>query len=174
MTVCKLAIMMALSTRIIRDYEVDTVEQISGYFYKGYWNLNPEELFLLILIDAMSQHLEIEATAATAILTGQPWIPTRTKPGTAIKGTSIASIMSRKLLSNVRLPVGISLITPMGKSLKDFHWSKTNKLGAVIGRYIPWIGWAMAFYYARAILIDTGETFNKMVKPEHKVAWTYF
>ncbi len=82
--------------------------------------------------------------------------------------------MSRKLLSNVRLPVGISLITPMGKSLKDFHWSKTNKLGAVIGRYIPWIGWAMAFYYARAILIDTGETFNKMVKPEHKVAWTYF
>ncbi len=72
MTVCKLAIMMALSTRIIRDYEVDTVEQISGYFYKGYWNLKPEELFLLILIDAMSQHLEIEATAATAILTGQP------------------------------------------------------------------------------------------------------
>ncbi|OQR45064.1 cytoplasmic protein [Klebsiella aerogenes] len=174
MTVCKSAIMMALSARIIRDYEVDTVEQISGYFYKGYWNLKPEELFLLILIDAMSQHLEIEATAATAILTGQPWIPTRTKPGTAIKGTSIASIMSRKLLSNVRLPVGISLITPMGKSLKNFHWSKTKKLGAVIGRYIPWIGWAMAFYYARAILIDTGETFNKMVKPEHKVAWTYF
>ncbi|MFV0611408.1 DUF1493 family protein [Klebsiella aerogenes] len=46
---------------------MDTVEQISGYFYKGYWNLKPEELFLLILIDAMSQHLEIEATAATAI-----------------------------------------------------------------------------------------------------------
>lgn len=113
--------MMALSARIIRDYEVDTVEQISGYFYKGYWNLKPEELFLLILIDAMSQHLEIEVTAAAAILTGQPWIPTRTKPGTAIKGTSIASIMSRKLLSNVRLPVGISFITPMGKSLKDFH-----------------------------------------------------
>jgi len=156
------------------EVDMDTVEQINGYFYKGYWNLKPDELFLLILVDAMSQHLEIEATAALAILSGQPWMPTRTKPGTAMKGTSIASIMSRKLLRDVRLPLGMSIFTPMGKNLKNFHWSKSNKLGAVIGRYIPWVGWAMAFYYARAILIDTGETFNSIVKPEDRIVWAYF
>ncbi|WP_187775393.1 STM2901 family protein [Kosakonia radicincitans] len=153
---------------------MDTVEQVHGYFYKGYWNLKPDELYVLIFIDAMSQHLEIEASAVVMILTGQPWVPTRTKPGTAIKGTSVASILSRRMLANVRLPLGISLVTPIGRSLKTLSFAKTNKVGAIIGRYIPWIGWGMAFYYARAILVDTAETFNRIVAPKDRIQWTYF
>lgn len=153
---------------------MDTVEQVHGYFYKGYWNLSPEELYMVIFIDAFSQHLEVEASAVVAILAGQPWIPTRTKPGGTITGTSLVSIMSRRLLPNVRLPVGMQIITPVGKTLKTLEWRKSNKVGAIIGRYIPWIGWTAAIYYARKIIMDTGETFNRIVAPKDRIQWTYF
>lgn len=153
---------------------MDTIEQVHGYFYKGYWNLKPDELYVLIFIDAMSQHLEIEASAVLLILTGQPWIPTRTKPGGTITGTSLASIMSRRMLPNVRLPLGMQIITPIGKTLSTLELRKTNKVGAIIGRYIPWLGWAMAIYYARKIIMDTGETFNRIVAPKDRIQWTYF
>jgi len=153
---------------------MDTVEHISGYYYKGYWNLKPEELYTVIFIDVFSQHLEIEAKSVAMILAGQPWIPTRTKPGGTITGTSVVSIMSRRVLPNVHLPVGMQIITPIGKSLKTLEWRKSNKVGAIIGRYVPWVGWAMSIYIARKIIIDTSEIFNTIVKPSDRIQWTYF
>ncbi|AHG22206.1 cytoplasmic protein [Chania multitudinisentens RB-25] len=152
---------------------MDTVEQVKGYFYKGYWNLKPDELWALILIDAMSQHLEIGVTAAAGIIAGYPILPTPSKPAGATKGTSIASILSRKMLPNARLPLGMQIPTITGR-ISSMRISRTNKIGAIIGRYVPWIGYGAAIWYAQAILRDTSQVFNSIVAPKDRIQWTYF
>ncbi|EOM9564478.1 STM2901 family protein [Escherichia coli] len=153
---------------------MDTVEQIDGYFYKGYWNLKPAELYTLIFIDVASQHLEVEAGAISAILLGQPWIPTRVKPGGTVKGTSVVSILNRKIFPNVRLPRGITLPVLVGRKISELRWAKSNQVGAIIGRWIPWIGWGVAFWYARKILMDTVEIFNTIIDPKDRIQFGYF
>lgn len=76
---------------------MDTVEELNGtYFYKGYTQLTPQQLWWLITVDALREHLGISVADAVLIASGQPWLPTRQKPGTATSGTSIASRLSRK------------------------------------------------------------------------------
>lgn len=154
---------------------MDTVEELGGtYFYKGYNNLNPQQLFWLIWVDAFSHHAGIEISAAAMILSGYPVLPTRRKPIGATRGTSIASVVSRKLLPDLRLPSGVVMPTLVGRSLKDLHISYTNKIRTIIGRNIPWIGYAMAAHTVFAISKDVKETFNLIARPEHAIAWTYF
>ncbi|QKJ85180.1 hypothetical protein PMPD1_0197 [Paramixta manurensis] len=52
--------------------------------------------------------------------------------------------------------------------------AKTNKVGAIIGRYIPWIGWGQAMWVAHSTLRDTAVTFNRIVAPQDRIQWTYF
>lgn len=69
---------------------MDTVEELNGtYFYKGYTQLTPQQLWWLINVDALREHLGISVADAVLIASGQPWLPTRQKPGTATPGTSI-------------------------------------------------------------------------------------
>ncbi|MBS1205049.1 MAG: cytoplasmic protein [Proteobacteria bacterium] len=152
---------------------MDTVEQVHGYFYKGYWNLKPDELYMLIMVDVMSQHLGITASAAAMLLSGQPWVSTRTKPAGALEGTSVASKYSRMIFRDKHLPVGIRIPTPIG-GFKNFRFTPTNKVGTIIGRYIPWVGLGMAVWTARAITKDTADIFNTIVAPKDRIQWTYF
>ena len=116
---------------------MDTVEELGGtYFYHGQANLTPGELFDVIFLEQFCDELGIGIESGAAILSGQPWIKTRTKPGTAIKGTSVISKYGRMLLRDARTPFGIRVPTPVG-----FRMQKTNKLAAVIARYVPWLGW---------------------------------
>ncbi|MGG8163090.1 hypothetical protein PGO64_13255 [Klebsiella aerogenes] len=65
MTVCKSAIMMALSARIIRDYEVDTVEEINGtYFFAGRSNLTASELFFMVFVFNTADQFGIKDVAS--------------------------------------------------------------------------------------------------------------
>ncbi|HGM6858933.1 TPA: STM2901 family protein [Serratia rubidaea] len=154
---------------------MDTVEELGGtYFYKGYGNLNNQQLFWLIWVDAFSQHAGLEFSAAAMVLSGYPFIGTRGKPEPATKGTSIASVVSRKVLPNIRLPTGVVIPTLVGRSLKDLHVSYTNQVRTAVGRNIPWIGYAMAAYTVFAINRDVKETYNRIARPEHRIAWTYF
>lgn len=154
---------------------MDTVEELNGaYFYKGYCNLTPQQLFWLIWVDAFSHHTGIEISAAAMILSGYPLLPTRRKPVGAIRGTSIASVVSRKLIPDIRLPTGVVVPTLVGRSLKDLHISYTNKIRTAIGRNIPWIGYAMAARTLYAISKDVKETYNLIARPEHTIKWTYF
>lgn len=154
---------------------MDTTEQLGGsYFYKGYSNLTPLELFYLIWLDATSQHLDIEIIAALMIVSGQPMLPTRTKPGTATPGTSLSSIVFRRMLPDVRLPRGIRIPSLVGKTFIQLHVSMTNSLNAGVARNVPWIGYALAGYAVARIARDTRGTYNRIVKPEHRIAWIYF
>nr|WP_232456668.1 hypothetical protein [Burkholderia ubonensis] len=59
----------------------------------------PSELFCLIVIDVACDELGIDDVVGVAmILLGQRFLPTRGKFGGAVKGTSVASRVSRKLL----------------------------------------------------------------------------
>ncbi|MFC3947791.1 STM2901 family protein [Serratia entomophila] len=154
---------------------MDTVEELGGtYFYKGYSNLNPQQLFWLVWVDAFSQHAGLEISASAMILAGYPFLGTRGKPSPATKGTSIASVVSRRLIPDIHLPPGVVIPTLVGRSLKDLHVSYTNKVRTAIGRNIPWIGYAMAAYTVHAISRDVKETYNRVARSEHRIAWTHF
>ena len=61
---------------------MDTVEELGGtYFYHGQANLTPGELFDVIFLEQFCDELGIGIESGAAILAGQPWIKTRTKPG---------------------------------------------------------------------------------------------
>jgi hypothetical protein len=112
---------------------MNTTEELNGtYFYHGHSNLSAGELFDLIFLEQFCDELAIGVESGAAILSGQPWLRTRQKPRDAQVGTSIASKYARIILRDARLPFGLRVNTPVGFSMK-----KTNKLAAVIGRYIP-------------------------------------
>lgn len=100
--------------------------------------------------------------------------PTPTKPLGATKGTSLASIASRKFIPNIRMPPGIRIPTLVGRSMKELHISYTNQVRTAIGRNIPWIGYGMAALTVLSISRDVKFTYNHIAKPEHRIAWTYF
>ncbi len=71
---------------------MDTTEELNGtYFYHGQSNLSAGELFDVIFLEQFCDELGIGIESGAAILAGQPWLKTRTKPGEAIKGTSVIS-----------------------------------------------------------------------------------
>ncbi len=130
---------------------MDTVEELNGtYFYKGYTQLTPQQLWWLITVDALREHLGISVADAVLIASGQPWLPTRQKPGTATPGTSIASRLSRKYLDKP-LSKGIRLPTLVGETPQRLHISYVNNWGKFIGRNVPWLGYALSAWTIYAI-----------------------
>ena len=117
---------------------MDTTEEINDtYFYRGHSHLSAGELLDIIFLEEFCDGLGIDVVSGAAILGGQPWLSTRTKPGTAIKGTSVISKYARIILRDAKVPFGIRVKTPVGVNMRT-----TTSLAAVIARYIPWIGWA--------------------------------
>src|SRR5579864_6533221 len=69
------------------------------YNYGIHNDLTPTQLFFLIAVDQTMAKLGIsDAVGAAMILAGARFIPTRGKFGGAVKGTSVASKVSRSLL----------------------------------------------------------------------------
>jgi hypothetical protein len=97
-------------------------------------------------------------------------IPTdRTKPGEAIKGTSVVSKYGRMLLRNARTPFGIRVPTPVG-----IRMQKTNNLAAVIARYVPWLGWVGLVNSIYQVSRSTQKKYNLIVRPKDRIQWTSF
>ncbi|MGH5874604.1 STM2901 family protein, partial [Serratia marcescens] len=107
------------------------------------------------------------------IASGQPWLPTRQKPGTATPGTSIASRLSRKYLDKP-LPKGIRLPTLVGETPQRLHISYVNNWGKFIGRNVPWLGYALSAWTIYAIGRDVKDRFNLIARPADRIQWTYF
>ena len=113
------------------------------YSYNTLANLSREELFLWIAIDQTMEQLGgSDIAAAAAVLSGQPFLPTRGKFGGATKGTSVASVVSRNLLRQ-KMPFALPTIT--GASLITLKLTFTKSLGApsladlclgLVGRYL--------------------------------------
>jgi hypothetical protein len=114
------------------------------YHYNELANLTPQELFFWVAVDETLKQLGAQdIVAAFAVLAGQPVIPTRAKFKGATKGTSIASIASRRVL-NYDMKHRLPIIT--GSSPLTLKITLTKNLGAFVGRSVPIVGWIIFGY----------------------------
>lgn len=137
------------------------------YSYNTLDNLSREELFLWVAIDQTLDQLGgVDIAAAAAVLSGQPYLPTRGKFGGATKGTSVASVVSRHLLRQ-RLPFVLPTLT--GASLSTLKLTFTRSLGAFVGRLVPGIGWTVLAYDVAAIIRKTIINYNRLARKEDRL-----
>ncbi|MFK3659310.1 STM2901 family protein [Scandinavium sp. NPDC088450] len=149
---------------------MDTTEELNGsYFYRGLPNLTPGELLEIIFLEEFCKELGIDAVTGAVILSGQPWLKTRTKPGGAIEGTSVISKYARIVLKGAKVPFGIRVQTPVGVRMK-----KTTSLAAVIARYVPWLGWAGLVTTLYRVSTRTQDKYNLIARPKDRIQWTSF
>lgn len=155
---------------------MDTTEELNGtYFYHGHANVTPGELFDLIFLEQLADSLGVTTEAATLVLIGQPIIPVSGKLAAAenTPGTSIASVLSRRILKDTRFPFGIRPSAPMGKFSK-LKMVPTNKIATFIGRWIPFIGYAQLIIMLEVVAKNTRNKYNLIARPKDRIQWTYF
>ncbi|WP_442867304.1 STM2901 family protein [Acidovorax sp. NCPPB 3576] len=137
------------------------------YQYHDLADLSPEELFLWIAIDQTLDQLGgVDIAAAAAILSGQPFLPTRGKFSGATRGTSIASVVSRKMLQQ-RMPFALPTLT--GASLRTLRLTFTRSLGAFVGRLVPGVGWTVLAYDVFQIINQSITKYNALAKKEDRL-----
>lgn len=137
------------------------------YHYNTFANLSREELFLWVAIDQTLEQLGgVDIAAAAAVLSGQPFLPTRGKFGGATKGTSVASVASRHLLKQ-KLPFALPTIT--GASLSTLKVTFTKSLGGFVGRLVPGVGWTILAYDVVQIMRKTILKYNTLVRKEDQL-----
>lgn len=155
---------------------MDTTEELNGtYFYHGHANVTPDELFDLIFIEQLADALGITTEAATLVLTGQPLIPVSGKLAAAenTPGTSVASVLCRRLLKDARFPFGVRPYAPMGK-LSKLKMVPTNKIASFVGRWIPFIGYAQLITMFFLVMKHTRDKYNLIARPKDRIQWTSF
>lgn len=149
---------------------MDTTEELNGtYFYRGHPNLSKAELLNVIFLEELCTELGIDSVSAAAILSGQPWLGTRGKPKGATLGTSVVSKYARIIMRGARMPYGIQVPTPVGVRMQ-----KSNKLAAIIARWLPWLGWASLAISLHRVSTRTQDKYNLIARPKDRVAWTAF
>jgi len=137
------------------------------YDYKDLTNITREELFVWIAIDqVLEQFSGMDIAAAAAVLSGQPFLPTRAKFGGATPGTSPASVLSRKLL-NKNMAFRMPMIT--GNSIKTLRIATTKNLGAWVGRSVPIVGWLILAYDVEEIIRKIIVSYNQIAIGEDKL-----
>ncbi|MCA8298550.1 hypothetical protein LGN19_32660 [Burkholderia sp. AU30198] len=102
------------------------------------------------------------------VLSGQRFIPTRGKFGGAVKGTSIASIVSRRMLPYELKQRILPTVTSF-TSLILLRIKFTRNIGAFVGRAIPGVGWIVLASDVTMISYRSVTTYNSMVKPEDRL-----
>lgn len=155
---------------------MDTTEELSGtYFYHGHTNVTPIELFNLIFIEQLADALGITTEAATMVVIGQPIIPVTGKLSaeTNTSGTSIVSILSRRLLKDARFPNGLKFSAPMGK-LSKLKMVSTPKLATFIGRWVPFIGYTQLIVAVTVTARRTRNKYNQIARPSDRILWADF
>ncbi|RQT39177.1 STM2901 family protein [Burkholderia contaminans] len=131
--------------------------------------LRREELLLLIFIEETGKALGVDdAVGIAMVLLGQRFIPTRGKFANAVKGTSIASVVSRRMLP-YELKHRILPTVASFTSLIMLRIKFTRNIGAFVGRAIPGVGWVMLATDVSLITYYTVKTYNGMVKPEDRL-----
>jgi len=121
-----------------------------------------------VAVDETLEQLEAQdIVAAFAVLAGQPIIPTRSKFKGATKGTSVASITSRRLL-NYDMKRRLPMIT--GASHLSLKITLTKNLGAFVGRSVPIVGWVIWGYDVIRIIQNTIFKYNLLVKAEDRLS----
>ncbi|WP_425342163.1 STM2901 family protein [Jiella mangrovi] len=140
---------------------------MASYCYNGHSDLTSGELFLWIFVDKALDHLGVDEVAAmVAIAIGQPIVPTRGKFAGATRGTSLASISSRKLLNyEIRTRMLPTITTESAKALRILF---TKNIGVFVGRAIPVVGWILLAVDVTIILKATIDAYNVEVTEADK------
>ena len=138
---------------------------MSNYCYQGMNGLSAGELFFWIMVDKAQEQLGVkDLVAMFAVIAGQPILPTRGKFSGATKGTSIASVASRRLL-NIELKRKI-LPTVTNQSIRSFRILFTKNIGKFVGRAVPVVGWVILAYDVTVITANTVSEYNQRVTLE--------
>lgn len=144
------------------------IEMANKYKYGIHIDLTPPELFCLIVIDVACDELGIDdAIGIAMILLGQRFVPTRGKFGGAVKGTSVASRVSRKLLPYEFKYKILPTVTSF-KSLLLLKIKFTRELGAFVGRAVPVVGWVIAATDISIMMYRSTAKHNGLVKQEDR------
>jgi hypothetical protein len=137
------------------------------YTYHQFRNLTPAGLFVWVAFDETCKQLGLDDLAsASAILLGMNEVPVPGKLGGAVRGTSVVSMASRKLLP-YQIALRLPTITRAG--VGGLRIAMTRNLGAFVGRTIPVVGVAMLSRDAFLIMRHTIVSYNRLVKPEDRV-----
>ena len=103
------------------------------------------------------------------ILAGQPILPKRVVLGSKVKRTSIASKLARRIFKNARFPGGVRVKTSVLG-----HARYTNKIAAVVGRAVPFIGYSQAVIVSTIVAGETRNKYNLIARPKDRITWTSF
>ena len=136
-------------------------------FYNNMINLSPGELYLWILIDAIKDKVgDIEDLYTLIfIVLGQPILKTRRKFRTATKGTSIASIYTRRYLD---IELSFRLPTLTNASIRYLKPMMVNNLGKFVGRAIPVLGWVLLANDITTIFFKATTRYNTIARGNDK------
>lgn len=138
------------------------------YRYGIHQNLPPAQLFFYVSLEEACNQLGVsDIEAVAAILAGQNWIPTRTKPLGTTKGTSVASIVSRALLDYDLKRKILPTVTNM--SVRRLKVLMVRNLGVFVGRSIPLVGWGILAHDVGIISVRSVMHYNRLVKPEDRI-----
>lgn len=149
---------------------MDTTETLTGtYFYHGHDNVTAQELFWLIFLESFSNHTGIAIETAATILAGQQILPKRQVLGAKGNKTSIASKMARRIFKDARFPDNLRVTTIVSGNVRQ-----TNKIGAVVGRAVPYLGYAQAVIVFAIVAKETRNKYNMIAIPKDRITWTYF
>lgn len=137
------------------------------YSYGIHQNLTAADLFAYVALDETRKQLGLDdLTAAAGVLLGQADIPAPGKFAGATEGTSVASLVSRKLLP-YKLAVRLPMITKVG--ITGVRVAFTRNLGAWVGRTIPVVGEMFLARDAFMIMRNTIINYNRLAKPADRV-----
>jgi len=113
------------------------------YQYGIHKGLTPLELFFLIVLEKTCKEAGVDdVVGVSMVLLGQRFIPTRGKFNLAVKRTSVASVVSRKLLPFQFKQKILPTVTSFS-SLVFLRFKLTRNLGVFVGRAIPGVGWVL-------------------------------
>ncbi|UOB58985.1 hypothetical protein MRS60_19585 [Burkholderia pyrrocinia] len=139
------------------------------YKYGIHEGLSREELLFLIFIEETGKELGVDdAVGIAMVLLGQRFIPTCGKFANAVKGTSIASVVSRRMLPYELKHRILPTVTSF-TSLIMLRIKFTRNIGAFVGRAIPGVGWVILATDVSLITYRTVSAYNSMVKPEDRL-----
>lgn len=145
---------------------MDTTEQVSGYYFNGLSNISAGELFFWVFLDETGKQVGSEDFLSLALIVlGQPTRSTRAKPIGATKGTSPLSYHLRQW---IKVEVN-EWPTLTNGSIKRLKWSYVTNLGAFVGRWLPFLGWAILAEDVATIAWKSTHRYNLLVKESDRL-----
>lgn len=151
---------------------MDTVEELNNtYFYAGRSNLTASQLLFMIFCEKTANQLGVQDFGAIAsIVAGLNILPTRTKPGDATPGTSLASRGSRAVFGNAKFPRQMQLPSVIGgyppSTLKI---KMVAKISTFTGRAIPVVGWIIMASDVSQIAYHTVTDYNRIARGNDRI-----